>query len=289
MHIRNATPDDTEQIYEVHDSNGESDEWDDIACCREQIEWMVQFDAASVVAEVDGRIVGEMKIWWGEDVSELGSSLDVSTLYVHRDFQGRGVGSELIRWAARVSRQHGCDGVTVWPNEDSAAFYQKQGFEDGLELQEFRVDPAGFSADGDFGMTAVRLADMDPPAGCDLATQRILHPSQRWRDLVAQEADTSFVVDGERRSPILAYTGMNGGDLAVYRLFYWRNDPARAELYLWSSNPTDTVLSACIAQARELGLRTVSILAYGKMAQRVSALCGQTTGETPRVLVRWNR
>ena len=285
MHIRNAIPDDVEQIYEVHDSNGESDEWDDMACCREQIEWMVQFDAASVVAEIDGKVVGEMKIWWGEDVPEFGSSLDVSTLYVHRDFHRRGIGSELIRWAARVSRQHGCGGVTVWPNEDSAAFYRKQGFEDGLVLREFRVDPSGFSADGDFEMRAVRLADIDPPAGRDLATHRILHPSQRWHDLVAQEADTSFVVDGERRSPILSYMGMSGRDLAVFRLFYWRNDPTRAELYLWSSNPTDAVLSGCIAQARKLGLRTVTILAYGKMTPKVAALCGPPQDGTSRVLV----
>ena len=62
-----------------------------------------------------------MKVWWGEDVPEFGSSLDISTLYVHRDFHHRGIGSELVRWAVRASRQYGCESLTVWPNEEQAA------------------------------------------------------------------------------------------------------------------------------------------------------------------------
>ena len=59
MHIRATALGDAEQIYEVHQSNDESHEWADVSDCRDQLQWMTQYDAASIVAEIDGRVVGE--------------------------------------------------------------------------------------------------------------------------------------------------------------------------------------------------------------------------------------
>ena len=291
MHLRNAVPTDAEQIYEVHDSNGESGEWADISECREQIEWMLQKDAASIVAEVDRKIVGEMKVWWGEDVPEFGWSLDISTLYVHRDYQRRGIGKALIHRAIEISRKHGCECICVWPDEDSVGFYRKQGFESGLNLREFLVDPSDISSYDDSEAKQVYLSELDSPVGHYLLTQRILHPSQRWHDLVKQEATASIQMDAEHRgSPILSYlifpSEKDIPTLAIYRLFYWKNDPKKAELYLWSPHQIDIVLPLCLVQADRIGLEAVSILAYGKVAERVSILCGNPGSGKAQVLVR---
>jgi len=70
--IREATVDDAARIYAVHASNDATDEWDDLAECREQIARMTDLGTPPIVAEIDGHIVGEMKVWWGQDIPELG-------------------------------------------------------------------------------------------------------------------------------------------------------------------------------------------------------------------------
>jgi GNAT superfamily N-acetyltransferase len=278
--LRSATPDDAEKIYAVHLSNGEVDEWRGVPECRDQVGWMGQFDAASVVAEVGGAIVGEMKVWWGEDVPDLGSTLDVSTLYVHRDCQHKGIGRRLLGWALASARQHSCERVTVWCNEDSELFYRKCGFKDGLLLQRFLASPSSIM---DTEMSEVHLGEIDNPAGRPLLTHRILHPSQRWRDLLWQQANVPVLLAGEERRSVLSFSS-KGGALAVFRLHHWENDLTKAELYLWCSGATDLALSSCLVQGARLGLQTLSILAYGEVAQIAAANGWEDVGESERVL-----
>ena len=297
--IRQAIPDDAAGIYDVHASNDESGEWRDVAECREQIEWMIGRGTPPIVAESDDKIIGEMKIWWGQDVPELGRSLDISTLYVHRNHQHRGVGSALIGHAVKGSKEKDCDCVSVWADRNATGFYQKQGFERQLLLDKFSVDTTSAEAAEAFRFQSITLNKLDLPNGGYLQTQRILHPHQRWHGLVWQETKPPPWKDNDERRPaIFPYlVTLSGGDeadkrrasaIAVYRLSYWRGDSESAELYLWSPIREQSVLLACIAHAGKMGIRMLSILAYGEIAAWLTALGSEVRGEE-QVLVRQNR
>ena len=293
MRIRSARVVDAEEIYEVHDSNGESDEWVDITECREQIKRMIGLGFPPIVAEADGKIVGELKAWWGEDILALGRSLDMSTLYVHRDYQGRGIGSALVRQAVTLSRQNGCNCVTVWPDPDAVTFYEKQGFQPRFSLCSFLLDTAGQSPRSEIQSRQVDISYLDPPPGRLLRTQRILHPCQRWYDLVEQATDAPIWKNSRNRRPVIfsfliGFSSEEVLNLAVYRLSYWEGDPAKAELYLWSDDLVPSVLGSCIILAGRLGIHELSILAYDQVAEQVATLGGEIQEARNEVFVRAN-
>ena len=293
MRIRTAKVTDAEKIYEVHDSNGESDEWRDVTACREQIKRMIDLGFPPIVAEVDGKIVGELKAWWGEDIPALGRSLDMSTLYVHRDHQGRGIGSALVRQAVALSKKHGCNCVTVWSDPNAIIFYEKQGFQPRFSLHSFLVDTGDQSPRSEIQSRQVDISHLDPPPGRFLSTQRILHPCQRWYDLVEQAINPPLWKNSGDRYPIIfsfliGISSEDGLNLAVYRLSYWEGDPAKAELYLWSADLVPSVLDSCILLAGQLGIHNLFILAHGEVAEKVAAFGGEVQDAQDKVLVRVN-
>ena len=117
----------------MHDSNDASDEWADVGECRGQIERLIGLGLMPVVAEIDGQIVGEIKMWWGEDVSELGRSLDIATLFVHRDMHHQGIGALLVECVVGISREHTCDGVGIRPHADDIACMFSGNSHDALD------------------------------------------------------------------------------------------------------------------------------------------------------------
>lgn len=287
MKIREATVDDAARIYAVHASNDATDEWNDLAECREQIARLISLGTPPIVAASDGRILGEMKVWWGQDTPELGDSLDISTLYVHRDHQRSGVGGALIRRAAEISAQNDCRRVSVWADPDAIGFYRKQGFIPHLRVDHFLIDVTRVE-EPDFPAEPASLRDLAPPPGRSLQTQRILHPRQRWHDLVAQEAEAT-----PGKPTVYAYHLPSPGDrppiLAVYRLFYWQDNREKAELYIWCSDEDRlSALRSGTQLAGRIGLKILSIRAFGEMAEATATLGGDKQEDSQSVFVREN-
>lgn len=291
IHIRDATTRDAKNIYAVHLSDNAADQWVDEEDCGDHTEWMIRLGVPPVVAEVDGRLVGEMKVWWGEDVPEFGKTLDISTLQVHRDFQGRGVGSALTQRAIEISRTLGCDATTVW-TIDAEGFYRKHGFGLKLVQQRLSIDTRQAPPAEEYEIQAVAPGSLDPPDGRRLRTHRILHPRQLWNDLVRQGNARIQAQDGGRAPAIQAFRvlgpGLGQGAVAVYRRFYWSNEAEKAELYLWSPVWSSVLLSACAAHARALEIETLSVLAHGDVAEAPDGPGAVLPGEEVRIYTRPN-
>lgn len=83
-----------------------------------------------LVAEEDGRIVGYgcLSAFRGKDgywpVAE-------NSVYIHRDYRGRGVGRLLMELLIDLAREAGLRVITAWvdaDNQDSIAFHERLGF-----------------------------------------------------------------------------------------------------------------------------------------------------------------
>ena len=79
---------------------------------------------ATLVAEVDERIVG----FCGLAVLKDGDG-EIVTLYIHPDFQGRGIGTGLWTAGLDILRDAGCPRVWVWVLAQARAvqFYEQKG------------------------------------------------------------------------------------------------------------------------------------------------------------------
>jgi ribosomal protein S18 acetylase RimI-like enzyme len=290
--LRTATAADAAGIYEVHVSAGGSIPWDSADECREHIQRMTRQGNPPIVADVGGEVVGAMEIWWGQDVPQLGRSLDVSMIDVRADHQRRGVGSALLRHAMCRSRQEGCDCVSVWADRNAIGFYRKHGFAERLLLRRFRLPVPSVPARRRLDLQPVELARLGAPDPAHLRTWRLVHPRQLWQDLSRQQAEPPVWQGGRepRRAIFARRIGLPGhrqAALGVYRLAYWKPDAQTAGLYLWTPAPEADVLRCCIGHAAFLGVSTLTILAYGRTAEQLAELGGIAEGQE-HVLFRPN-
>ncbi len=81
----------------------------------------------------DGNLAGYLKLNDTEAQTDLQDplALEIERIYVHRDFQGQGLGRVLIEFAVQKAREMGK--ISVWlgvwqKNLSAIAFYQKMGF-----------------------------------------------------------------------------------------------------------------------------------------------------------------
>ena len=80
-----------------------------------------------LVAELDGKIVGELELYIGEEKGVLGKTAFIDVLEVHRSYRRRGIGRALVGKAIEIARENGCDTVSVWPDKNAIGFYEKCG------------------------------------------------------------------------------------------------------------------------------------------------------------------
>ena len=105
----------------------------------------------------------------------------------------------------------------------------------------------------------VDLDAVAPPTSSSLQTWRILHPIQKWHDLASEERPDRIHAFSLRSS------GQNS-PFAVFRKAYWEEEAQTAELYLWSSERSPSVLKQSVSLAHGLQIQDLTILAYGEVA-----------------------
>ncbi|WP_022705884.1 GNAT family N-acetyltransferase [Paracoccus zeaxanthinifaciens] len=86
-----------------------------------------------VVAETDGRVVGQLQLSFIPGLSLQGTTRgQIEAVRVASDMRGAGIGGQMIEWAIACCRERGCGLVQLTTNRqrtDSQRFYEGLGFQ----------------------------------------------------------------------------------------------------------------------------------------------------------------
>ncbi|WP_282601963.1 GNAT family N-acetyltransferase [Paracoccus sp. PARArs4] len=86
-----------------------------------------------VVAETDGRVVGQLQLSFIPGLSLQGTTRgQIEAVRVASEMRGAGIGGQMIEWAIACCRERGCGLVQLTTNRqraDSQRFYEGLGFQ----------------------------------------------------------------------------------------------------------------------------------------------------------------
>lgn len=162
--VRPAVPGDAEAISAVHCSNVETwrewtaagprparyadlsacqrwqngGPWLDAQTCRWHLERLLAGGGLAWVAELRGRVLAAAELHPAEEPAPYGRHLNLSTLYVHRNHQGQGLGSALLKQAVSLVGELDCDSLQV-AHAEAPDFYRRHGLKAGRRWAQWRM------------------------------------------------------------------------------------------------------------------------------------------------------
>jgi len=101
--------------------------WMSVETCAIHLNYLLLAGQYPLVAVLDGKIVGELELYIGEEKGVLGKTAFIDVLLVHSDFRRRGIGRRLVQKAEEIAIENNCDTLSVWPEEQAIPFYNKCG------------------------------------------------------------------------------------------------------------------------------------------------------------------
>jgi len=157
--VRRAALDDVKGIVKVHTAEGGlsglsvgerylyGGPWMSVETCSIHINALLLENQLPLVAELEGRIVGEAEVFLSEEPinGEPRRIAHLDVIEVHPDFRGRGIGRGLIEHIER-SLGGNIELLTVQPGEEALGFYKRLGFDEVLyEIWLVEVETSGLS------------------------------------------------------------------------------------------------------------------------------------------------
>lgn len=278
LRVRPATPGDAPQITRVHASDVEiwyrwkldltkveakredlspwerymlGGWWLEEPLCRAHLEKFLQLGQWPLVAELDGRIIGEMEVIVGPDPG-WGWTAHIDALVVERGFRHQGAGRALVEEGRRLALEAGCSSYTLCPEDTAVGFYRKCGLTDVWARQrDVRVPLGEGSALRPWDVRPGDLRSFTPLEGLPLRLGRFQTSYDEWikGPLVLAEYQDRLLRE-EGSVPEL------GG---YYRLRPDPRSPTNVFLNAWGPPEVkiSDLLGALSSRARLLGYQTL--------------------------------
>ena len=141
-HLRDGRVDDAEDVEAVHYSSreavyaGKVADWpppgpDRTGRVERWRAWLADPEISSIIAEIDGEIVGFCTIRPSQDEDASDDTAEMPTLYIRPDVWHRGIGRVLCQACVDRARERGFETLTLWVlevNGRARAFYKAFGF-----------------------------------------------------------------------------------------------------------------------------------------------------------------
>ena len=242
-----------------------------VESCAIHLNNLLAWGHTPLVVENEGKVIAEAETYIGRDIPPFGTTLDISVLYVHSDFQRRGAGSLLMEKMISRGRRSGCEYITVSGGVGSPGFYGGFGFSHTLDLEVFDCDvpPLASSCACEPYVPASfeRL-----PEGA-LWIGRFLSPCQKWREIVDRVHKRDAILPEHTQWPGVVGIRSRSDGFLGFLLPEWGN-PTKADVYCWSRTLTSQIVSELLAQAHLAGYSQACLLCHPQLAGIVGRACG---------------
>jgi GNAT superfamily N-acetyltransferase len=123
-------------------------DWMSVETCAIHLNGMLLHGHLPLVAENSaaagsGCIIGEAEYYVNREPAPFGPHLHLSVLYIHRDWQGQGVGRALIEAGVERARALGCHALTTQPEPERTGFYRRVDFKLWRRAKEMQTTTGG--------------------------------------------------------------------------------------------------------------------------------------------------
>ncbi len=264
--IRPATLDDVAAITEVHCSNVEvwrdpqtrravdcaeldlygrwrnGGAWMSVESCAVHLNALLLLGHLPLVAEVEGRVVAEAEFYVDREPAPF-AALHLSILYVHRVWQGQGIGRRLVEAGVQAAGERGLPTLTTQPEEEALAFYTRLGFSPWRSAQELQLRSRASAPVPRAGLQGGQVA---PPPALALRIGRYQCGAQGWAAL-----HPSLYLPGWSDLRRWLWEVELEGQRGLLGLREQLTDPAQADGYAWL--PPEMSLEPAVAALQALG------------------------------------
>jgi len=227
--------------------------WMSVETCAVHLNHMLCQGHLPFVAEVSGTVVGEVEYYIAREPPPFGPYLHVSILYIHKDWQGRGVGRALLNVGIEQAQSLGLTALTTEPEVNSEDFYRRMGFSLWLSAKEMQASVGG----GLPGGLTVMLKPRSVPEELALRIGRYQCGAQGWDSLWPV-----LMLPGWCDLRRKVWHGELQGTPLLLGLREQLSDPQQADGYAWLSPdaPLLPAVSALRALAAAEGFSAVDLL-----------------------------
>lgn len=101
--------------------------WLDAGTCAFHLTRLAVGGGLALVAERAGRVLAEAECYIADEPAPYGRNLNLSILYVHRNYQKQGLGQALMAHCWELAQREGCDNFLI-AHAEAPEFYRKLGF-----------------------------------------------------------------------------------------------------------------------------------------------------------------
>ncbi|BAD84520.1 N-acetyltransferase, GNAT family [Thermococcus kodakarensis KOD1] len=280
LEIRVATLDDVKGIVDVHTAGEElsgfsvrerylrGGPWMSVETCAVHINALLLEGQYPIVAELDGRIVGEAEVFLSEEQinGEMMRIAHLDVIEVHPDFRGKGIGRAIIEYI-EGSFAGKAELLTTQPDEEAIGFYRKLGFHEVL-YENWLVEVPTAKSSGD-NVRPLKFFPWEKVKGLELVAGRFQSSYDMWfssfKDIFAGVHE-------------LAEAGKVGNSYYVLKPLPGR--PRKASLFLWGDEKD---IPGAIGRAGEIGFKSVLTVLDEKTA---NALSTEKKGKVPIIAKR---
>jgi GNAT superfamily N-acetyltransferase len=259
-HVGNAEVDDVYEDLGLLDRYLTGGPWMSFETCVSYIGFLLAAGQYPLVAEVNGKIVGEIEVFIGEEPLPLGKNACISVLEVAKDCRRRGVGRALVSEAIRLAEEQECRFIVTSPEQNAVRFYEKCGLNETLmELKNAEIDLETSSSVSDTRPDVHTLNYYD-----DLRSMHIVFGE--WDGSFAQWLKRQWKFEGWAPSTIVeeAFIPLHE---AAYRIESHPRDKSVCNLLAWikETSNSGSVFDMCLGRAKRLGFRRLQTIVSTKL------------------------
>lgn len=272
--VRTATLEDIADIVAVHKTDVEEwkrpyselsvvdrwyygGPWMSIETCAVHVNFLIKQQQYVLVAEVESRVVGECEVYVGPTLDGCSKNANISVLYVHKDYHGRGIGTALLKAAEQVALEEDCRSLTLY-NPASVQFYRRIGLEIIGRQQHLLISCRSYKHSYEICETT-SVPDYSELQRLRLLVGQYHSPWQMYLShRFIQEVGYALPLPRYQRQWCLWLSNHNRRAFAV--IYPVTSDYSQAKLLLFADVLTVDLARAVVSYASQRGIRQLQLL-----------------------------